>query len=317
MIVTVTCNPAYDNTLEVPGFAAGQTVRARTIRRQPAGKGVNVARCLATLGLSATATGFLGRAELGAYARSFEGSDVAVDFVTVDGATRRNITILDSQNDTHTHIREEGFAVSEDDLAELQRKLQELLKEGDLVIFAGSLPPGMEPRHLARLVELANAAGCYVAVDTSGPALTAAVDVGCSIAKPNLEELEQLAGESIQGEDAIMRAARRLASRIRILLVTLGDDGAWCFTSTGAWRARLAVEGVRNTVGAGDAFLAGFAAGYVDGSPLDACLRKAVACGSASTLKEWAGEIDPADVKRLAKKAKITELEFSQDTGSP
>ena len=58
MIVTGTCNPTYDKTLEVPGFAAGLTLRARTIRRQPAGKGVNVARCMATLGCPATATGF-------------------------------------------------------------------------------------------------------------------------------------------------------------------------------------------------------------------------------------------------------------------
>ncbi|NQT20583.1 MAG: 1-phosphofructokinase family hexose kinase [Planctomycetes bacterium] len=317
MIVTVTCNPTYDKTLEVPGFAAGLTLRARTIRRQPAGKGVNVARCMATLGCPATATGFLGDAEADAYARSFQGTGVIVDFVGVPRATRQNTTILDPDNNTHTHIREEGFAVDANDLAALQQKLTGLIKQGDLVIFAGSLPPGMEPHHLAGLVELCKAAGCYVAVDTSGPALSAAVDAGCSIAKPNLEELEQLEGKNILNQDAIVRAARRLACRVRILLVTLGADGAWCFTGNGAWRARLQVEGAGNTVGAGDAFLAGFAAGYVNGAPLDACLRQAVACGSASTLQQWAGEIDPADVKRLGKKVKITEFEFSQDTASP
>lgn len=308
MIVTVTFNPTYDKTLEVPNFAAGLTVRARTIRRQPAGKGVNVSRCIAALGKPSTATGFLGRSEIEVFARSFEGTGAAVDFVSVAGNTRQNTTVLDPEGNTETHIREEGFTVSEEKIAALEEKLARLLKEGDIVILAGSRPPGVGPAHIVRIVEACKATGCYVAIDTSGPALREAVEAGCSIVKPNLEELQDLVNEAVSDEAGIVRAANKLLIHVRILLVTLGAKGAYCFTSDGAWKATIEAGEVRNTVGAGDAFMAGFAVSYMDSLPLETCLRQAVACGSASTLKEWAGEIDPSDVKRLAKKVKVTRL---------
>jgi len=304
MIVTVTFNPSYDKTLEVRGFGVGRTVRARTVRRQPAGKGVNVSRCVAALGEKTIATGFVGRGEAEAFAGSFEGTDAEARFVQVAGATRQNTTLIDPEGGAETHIREEGFTVTEENVRALRTRLGELLKEGDLVVFAGSLPPGMTPDHMAEFVRACRGMGCPVAVDTSGPALRAAVDAECSIIKPNLEELCELTGEQVEGEEGIVHAAQVLLGSVRILLVTLGAEGAYCFTRDGAWKAEAAVKEVRNTVGAGDAFLAGFAVGYVRGLPLETSLRQAVACGAASVVVNWAGEIDPATVRALMKRAR-------------
>ena len=63
-----------------------------------------------------------------------------------------------------------------------------------------------------------------------------------------------------------------------------------------------------NTVGCGDAFLAGFLFGLDAGQPLDVCLRQAVACGAASTLTPSAGSVKPEDVERLAAQARVEQL---------
>jgi len=304
MIVTVTFNPSYDKTLEVHDFAAGRTVRARTLRRQPAGKGVNVSRCAADLGEASVVTGFVGSGEAEVFAGSFTGTQATQQFVVVAGATRQNTTLIDSQGGAETHIREEGFTVTPADVEALRGRLAELLKEGDLAVFAGSLPPGMLPEHLAEFVQLCRGLGCTVAADTSGPALRAAVDAECSIIKPNLEELCELSGERIEDDEGMAAAAQVLLGRVKILLVTLGADGAACFTRDGAWRASAAGVEARNAVGAGDAFLAGFAVGYVRGLSLEASLRQAVACGAASVMVDWAGEVDAGRVRTLAKKVK-------------
>ncbi len=60
-IVTVTLNPAIDQSASIPDFTAGEVNRVDWERSDPGGKGVNVASFLADLGLRVTVTGFLGR----------------------------------------------------------------------------------------------------------------------------------------------------------------------------------------------------------------------------------------------------------------
>jgi 1-phosphofructokinase len=59
-VITVTLNPAVDQTLTIPGFAAGRVNRVVESWSIPRGKGVNVSCILADLGIQVTATGFLG-----------------------------------------------------------------------------------------------------------------------------------------------------------------------------------------------------------------------------------------------------------------
>src|SRR5262245_8760316 len=56
----VTPNPALDRTLEVPGFRAGETMRAGAARVAAGGKGLNVARGLSVLGAHPLCMGPLG-----------------------------------------------------------------------------------------------------------------------------------------------------------------------------------------------------------------------------------------------------------------
>ena len=50
MIVTVTLNPTLDKTLSVPALRPGEVHRARFLRQDIGGKGINVSRALRCLG---------------------------------------------------------------------------------------------------------------------------------------------------------------------------------------------------------------------------------------------------------------------------
>ncbi len=306
MILTITPNTAIDRAIEVANFRVGDTTKGRVVEILPAGKGVNISRTLCTLGKPSIVSGFVGWGEEAMFEQAFAGTPAQVALVSVDEPTRFDTTIIDPVDNTVTHVRELGFNVGAGDLERLHAKLDELLPATSIVVIAGSLPPGMEPTALVSLIDHCAAGGRRVCVDTSGPALAAAAEHGCALVKPNDVELAEISGAQVNGVDAAVREARKLLDRIEIVVVSLGPEGAVCVTRDGAWCARADVpaEDVVNTVGCGDAFLAGFCAGLDDAAPMDECLRRGVACGSACALTAASGTIERATYERLCARAR-------------
>jgi 1-phosphofructokinase family hexose kinase len=306
MILTVTLNPAIDKTLEVPNFAVGQHARARLRALAPAGKGVNVARGVARLGAQATACLLVGAGERAVYEESLRADGIACVACVVRGVTRTNTTILDPVARTTTHLREEGLAVTERDVEGLRSALAAALARRPAggacaCVFSGSLPPGLSAGAFAAMLHDCRRADAEVVVDTGGEALRAAVESGCAgTIKPNLAELEELLGPGC-GAPGASRRAQGLLDRVQTVLLTLGADGAW-LVQRGVrlgMSCRLAGGEVVNTVGCGDAFLAGWLVGSGrQGDPAEA-LKWAVAAGAACARTETAVAYTRGDVEEL------------------
>jgi 1-phosphofructokinase len=80
-----------------------------------------------------------------------------------------------------------------------------------------------------------------------------------SIIKPNAEELASAVGRTLHTVGDVIDAARELCDHgIETVLASLGADGMIAVTRDREWAARTAPVKVINTVGAGDATLAGF-----------------------------------------------------------
>src|SRR4051812_1333621 len=117
-VVTVTLNPAIDQTLTIPGFAAGRVNRVAESRSHAGGKGVNVACFLADLGVDVAATGFLGAENPGLFEAAFAAHGIADRFLRIPGSTRIGLKIVDDHAET-TDINFPGLAPTREDLAEL------------------------------------------------------------------------------------------------------------------------------------------------------------------------------------------------------
>jgi len=303
MVITVTLNPAIDKALDVPGFRVGAHARATVRSALPAGKGVNVARGLARLGGRAAASGFMGRDEERMFDESLEAEGVQTRFCPVAGRTRTNTTILDPEFRTSTHLREKGFIVYAADVARLRDMLTGwIMEEADAtVVFAGSLSQGMGPDDFAGLLRACGGKGTRVFVDANGPALRAALEAGAvDTLKPNLDELGECLGHPVTREGALV-AARGLLDQVGTVLLTLGAEGALLVRPGLTVGACCPVDQseVRNTVGCGDAFLAGWLRGEeVTAAPADA-LCWAVAAGAASAMSNMTVGYSLSDVESL------------------
>jgi len=308
MIITVTLNTAIDRTLSVPAFRLGDAIEADLCRIQPAGKGINISRCLACLGIRSVATGFVGRGEKQLYCDSFDPELTEIDMVTIADATRTNITIRTSASDEDTHLRERGPNISRQDWARFLALLENRVNDGDIVVFSGSLPPGLDEEDLATAIRIASQSGARIAVDTQGPPLLRALREKPWLIKPNRKELSEILGLADCTSRNMLNLIEPLLDTVEMVVVSLDKEGIVMATRHGTWYAVSPVPCISNTVGPGDACLAGILVGQGQDNTVDETLRLAVGCGSASVLAEAAGILDPQLVERYSTAANVTAL---------
>lgn len=283
-VVTVTLNPAIDQTLTIPDFAAGQVNRVAQAVAHPGGKGVNVAACLADNGRSVAVTGFLGQDNAGLFEALFAQKRMRDCFVRVPGSTRTGIKITDPAQQQTTDINFPGLTPNPGDREALLMQLATLPTAW--AVLSGSIPPGLDAAIYHDLIALLKQQGRRVVLDTSGDALRHALDAAPAIVKPNRQELEQLVGRALDTTAAIVAAARTLIERgVELVVVSLGSDGALFISRDEVVTARPPQITVASTVGAGDAMVAGIVAAQLDGLSLAECARLATAF-SLSAISE-------------------------------
>jgi 1-phosphofructokinase len=277
--VTVTANPSVDRTIEVPGLVRGGLHRATGVHVQPGGKGINVARALVCNGIKARAVVPAGGAE-GEQLISLL-SDYSIEVVRVPalGPVRMNVSVIEPDA-TVTKLNEPGARLTATETRALADAVINAAHDASWVVVAGSLPPGVEPEFYAELIRRLAGEDVQVAVDTSGPALLAAVTAKPSLIKPNHHELEEAANRPLRTLKDVVEAAQELRHLgAGAVLASLGSDGAVLVDGEGCWHAEAPVVLARSSVGAGDATLAGFLAGGGQG---DQALVSGVAWGAAA-----------------------------------
>ena len=168
------------------------------------------------------------------------------------------------------------------------------VESADWLVASGSLPPGTPPSVYADLVRSLADSGTRVAIDTSGPALEAALAAGPALVKPNRDELADATGVRLVTIADVVEAACRLRDRgAGAVLASLGADGAVLVDDDGAIHGQTPVVSPLSSVGAGDAMLAGFLAGGGTGAK---ALTQGLAWGAAAVLQPGSGMPSPDDI---------------------
>ena len=298
MIVTLTLNPSVDRTVEVEALARGEVMRALSVRVDPGGKGINVARALAAHHMPTRAVVTLGGAEGEHLLALLASTGVEIVPVRIQSAIRSNITVVEPDGTT-TKFNEPGAALTDEELAAVFSAVKTAVADADWLVASGSLPAGMSADTYADLIHELAGAGTKVAVDTSGPALEAVLAAGPTLVKPNRDELANVTGQRLLTLADIVEAANRLRDMgAGTVLASLGPDGAVLVDGDGAIHGRTpAARSLLSSVGAGDAMLAGFLAGGGHGSE---ALVEALAWGAAAVLQPGSGMPSPGDIDRSA-----------------
>lgn len=315
-ILTITLNPALDVATSCAQLQPSHKLRCTRAERFPGGGGINVARVVQRLGGDCLAL-YLAGGVVG---------DRLQDLVEAEGVPSHRLPIADETRESFSVLedstgREYRFVLPGPDLTDAEWQacvdyLERIEPAPRFVVLSGSLPPGLPVDSYARLARLAHQRGSKVVLDSSGPALAAALDGGAVyLIKPSLRELSELTGAHPHDASQWRAAAESLIQRGRAELValSLGERGAMLFSRTGAWRAEALQMDVKSTTGAGDSFLAAMVWALNRNMALPEAFRHGIAAGSAALLHAGTTLCRAEDVARLVEQVHVASMNGTRD----
>jgi len=299
--LVICLNPTLQKTFRLPRLEPGQVNRARSMRLDLAGKGVNTARILQQLGERAVHLTQAGGEHLGTFLRLVSEESLDVRYVEDEIEIRHCYTLLDASDRSTTEIVEAGSPAPAGLEAKIRERYVELLPEAHTVVIAGSKAPGFSAELYPDLVRQARAKGLRVVLDIRGDDLVHSLPHHPNLVKINVNEFSAtFLDESLPEETAPHEMPRILSERMREVVSRWGTElvltnGAQPVMFVEDNRIEL-VEPTRvepvNAIGSGDAFTAGLAAGVVRGYSLRDAIRLALDCARRNVELERPGTIE-------------------------
>ncbi|PWU16577.1 MAG: hypothetical protein C5B50_13360 [Verrucomicrobia bacterium] len=189
MILCLGPTPAAQRVMVFPSLKLDEVNRTAVTLDGAAGKGVNVAKALKSLGQQPLVVTFLGGERGNALRTELRRQCITLDYVTVIPETRQCITVVDQSAGTQTELVQESSPLNSTAYEKLMRAVRKRMKESRAVVMSGTIPPGGPADLYLKCARLANDAGLLTVIDAQGPALLKALAARPSLVKPNRVEL--------------------------------------------------------------------------------------------------------------------------------
>lgn len=300
-IITLTMNPTIDKSTSVDNVVAERKLRCDRPRYEPGGGGINVARAVRKLGEDALALFLAGGPTGDMLKKLLDADNIRHEVFAIAGLSRENLVVYEKSTEQQYRFGMPGPEIQENEWREFLQGLKELDPVPDYIVCSGSLPPGIPVDFYARVARMGKSRGAKVVLDTSGEPLSAAVEEGVFLLKPNHTELETLNQGPVHNEEQQEKLVQRLVSegRAEVVAASLGAAGALFAWKEGVTRVRAPSVPIKSKVGAGDSMVGGIVTALSKGWEIPDAVRFGVAAGAAAVMTPGSELCRLDDTQRL------------------
>jgi len=301
-ILCLGLTPALQRTLFFDTFEVNEVNRARLVLESAAGKALNTARALSTLGMPVEVAGLNG----GAAGRKIEAFLSAYDVASVQtpmkAETRICTTLINRTQKTITELVEEAPDPGETTLKLFLRDNLKRLEHASALVISGTLPPFSPADFYAPFVRKAREHNLPVIIDSHKAPLLHLLAERPTVVKLNRQELEITFQQSLKTEQHIKREMRKLITLgARNVAITQGAKATYLLTQDNSFHRLhppLLAE-VVNPIGSGDCTTAGIVCKLMKRRPLLEALAFGLACGTANAMTPTPADFNPKLASRL------------------
>ncbi|NEU05975.1 MULTISPECIES: 1-phosphofructokinase [Clostridium] len=308
MITIITMNPSIDISYFIDDLEIGQVHRCLKYYKTPGGKGINVAKVCNEIGEKVSCIGFLGGVNGNIINNQLKHKKINTNFVKINDNTRQCINIITAKG-ISTEILESGPTITVRDREKFENVLEAELIKSDILVASGSLPKGLPENYYRNIGEKCKEYNVKFILDTSGKFLEYGLNSKPFFIKPNKKELEQLLKIKINSIEEVINGANIVKSMgAKNVAVSLGEEGMIFVGDLGNYLVKIPKINITNTVGCGDAVVAGLAVGIENKYPIEDILKLANSCGISNAMYLETGKVDYNMVNKIKKEIDIIRL---------
>ncbi len=196
------------------------------------------------------------------------------------------LAIINSRGELDASISDMG--IMSNITPEYIRSNLDIIKESNYIVVDADIPD----QTLLEILSISQKYSIPICVEPVSPSRAHNIQnymKGVTLTTPNKEELESLVNRQITDEKDIEEATEDLLKMgVENIIVTLGSEGAYCASKTFKGFIPSVRTMVINSVGAGDALVAGTIAGLMDGESFDNSVKLGIACATITITDEKA-----------------------------
>ncbi|KAL7720702.1 Tagatose-6-phosphate kinase [Entamoeba marina] len=187
-----------------------------------------------------------------------------------------------------TELVEEGITIEGSEVDIIITSFTEALKTTsyEIVVFTGSTAPGIPVDCYRKLMLIAKQYNCCIVADVRGNVLKEMLNERPNVIKPNIHEFKQTFGDDVD-ENAF-----NISKHGTIVILTQGDKPTIVYENGKKILIEVQkINHIKNVIGCGDAFTAGFVSGLLQKKSL----QESIEIGHSSATRN-AETILPGDI---------------------
>lgn len=285
MINILNLNPSIDYFMHTSAFDLNKTNHSDFESVSVGGKGSNVAIVLNNLKVKSVLHGFIG-----GFTGNFIKSEISkykyIENLMINShvLTRINVKLNYAGE---TEINGTGKEVAEKYINDLENNLKKLKKD-DILVMTGRVAKGMSNTWYLKMAKLMNNKGVNFVLDVNDKVILDVLKYKPLLLKPNLDELKNIFDhkDNMTDQDLITCGKKLITLGARHVIISLGSHGSMFFYKDKVFKINNANGKAINTVGAGDAMIAGFLSEYQKSNDPVEAYHFAQACANASAFSQ-------------------------------
>ncbi|MDY0082103.1 MAG: PfkB family carbohydrate kinase [Ignavibacteriaceae bacterium] len=307
MILIVTLNPLLERRFLLDKINFGSVNHCNFSSIALGGKGLNVSRQLKKLGIKSFNFFFSGGANGKLFRELAKNSGLEFTHVQTKSETRHAAVIIAEEKKQVTTFFSENSEITESEANEFKSKLDKMIQNCEVVVFAGSSPSETTNPIFPYGIRLANKYDKISICDTYGQHLKECIESSPTMIHNNFNEIETSLKIKLQTENNVREFLNGCYKKdIKRVFLTNGNKEFYASNFDYHYKIYPINISESDATGSGDCFTAGVIYEWMISEVFEETLKYSTALAGLNASKFSVAEIEPEEIYNYKDQARIS-----------